>query len=160
MVKRVTREYVLCVFGGWFGLHKFYNKDFKKGFLYLFTLGIFGIGWIRDFITLYKGLPLRELTEAEIKYMEKRKEREELKVAKKQAEKDRIKDMKEQGIPYCPKCKSASVQYVERRKQFSLGRGIVGSAIAGGVGGAVGSMTSNKRKGFVKCLNCGNEWKK
>ena len=74
-------------------------------------------------------------------------------------EQARIKEMDAQGIPYCPKCKSASVQYVERRKQLSLGRAAVGGALTGGLGAAVGAVTSNKRKGVMKCLKCGNEWK-
>ena len=78
---------------------------------------------------------------------------------KKLEEKERIKQMDSDGIPYCPKCKSASVQYVERRKQLSLGRAAVGGALTGGLGAAVGAVTSNKRKGVMKCLKCGNEWK-
>jgi len=78
---------------------------------------------------------------------------------KKLEEKERIKQMDADGVPYCPKCKSASVQYVERRKQLSLGRAAVGGALTGGLGAAVGAVTSNKRKGVMKCLKCGNEWK-
>lgn len=74
------------------------------------------------------------------------------------AEKERVATLDAQGIPYCPKCKSQSVQYVERRKQLSVGRAVVGS-IAGPLGAAVGAVTSNKRKGVIKCLKCGNEWK-
>lgn len=159
MVKKVTLEYVLCAFGGLLGLHKFYNRDFKKGFLYLFTLGLFGIGWIRDLIVLYQGLPMRELTDAEIMFNERRSER-------KQANKEltRTQQLKKDKIPYCPKCKSTSLQYVERRKQLSIGRGVTGSVIGGIVGaplaGAVGAVTSKKYKGRIKCLNCGKSWKK
>ena len=78
---------------------------------------------------------------------------------KKLEQKERIKQMDADGTPYCPKCKSASVQYVERRKQLSLGRAAVGGALTGGLGAAVGAVTSNKRKGVMKCLKCGNEWK-
>lgn len=45
---------VLCIFGGWFGLHHFYNKQIGKGLLYLFTLGLFYVGWIMDIIKLAK----------------------------------------------------------------------------------------------------------
>lgn len=41
-------ELLLCIFGGYLGLHKFYKKDFKMGFIYLFTLGLFGFGWLID----------------------------------------------------------------------------------------------------------------
>ena len=46
-------RFYLCLFGGPVGLHKFYEKDYKKGFLYLFTLGLFMFGWIADCIKLY-----------------------------------------------------------------------------------------------------------
>ena len=67
--------------------------------------------------------------------------------------------MKKEGTAHCPKCKSTSIQYVERRKRLSVGRSIVGSAVAGPLGAAVGAVTSKKYKGFVKCLNCGHKWK-
>ena len=35
---------------GFFGIHKFMKKDFKMGLIYLFTFGIFGIGWIIDVV--------------------------------------------------------------------------------------------------------------
>lgn len=79
--------------------------------------------------------------------------------ALKQEEKERIERLKKEGIPFCPKCKSTSVQYVERRKRLSIGRGIVGATVAGPIGGAVGAVTSKKYKGYIKCLNCGHEWK-
>lgn len=47
-----NKEFYLCLFGGMFGLHKFYIGERRKGFLYLFTLGLFGIGWLHDTIRL------------------------------------------------------------------------------------------------------------
>lgn len=41
-------ELLLCIFGGYLGLHKFYKKDSKMGFIYLFTIGLFGFGWLAD----------------------------------------------------------------------------------------------------------------
>lgn len=49
--KKVTDgqlEFVITLFLGIFGGHKFMKKDFKMGFIYLFTAGLFGIGWIVD----------------------------------------------------------------------------------------------------------------
>ncbi len=43
---------LLCVFFGVFGAHKFYEGRVGMGFLYLFTLGFFGIGWLVDIIAL------------------------------------------------------------------------------------------------------------
>jgi hypothetical protein len=47
---------------------------------------------------------------------------------------------------------------VEHRKQLSIGRGLVGHFLIGVPGMIVGSMTSKKYKGKVKCLNCGKNF--
>ena len=41
-------DMLLCIFLGWTGAHRLYEGKLVTGFLYLFTLGIFGIGWIVD----------------------------------------------------------------------------------------------------------------
>ncbi|MDE6356046.1 MAG: TM2 domain-containing protein [Clostridia bacterium] len=41
-------SFALCLFGGYIGLHKFYEGKTGMGVLYLCTLGLFGIGWIID----------------------------------------------------------------------------------------------------------------
>ena len=74
----VRREYVtspksrltaafLCFCLGMFGAHYFYVGRIGMGFLYIFTLGLFGIGWLADLIRILsgrftdrEGLPLRE----------------------------------------------------------------------------------------------------
>lgn len=43
---------VLCLLLGWCGGHKFYEGKVGMGILYLFTLGLFGIGALIDFIVL------------------------------------------------------------------------------------------------------------
>ena len=43
---------LLCIFLGWLGAHKFYEEKAGIGVLYLFTVGLFGIGVIIDFIAL------------------------------------------------------------------------------------------------------------
>lgn len=43
---------LLCIFIGWLGGHKFYEEKFGMGILYLFTMGLFGIGIFIDFIVL------------------------------------------------------------------------------------------------------------
>ncbi len=67
--------------------------------------------------------------------------------------------MKKNKIPFCPKCKSQSLQYLERRKMLSASRAIAGAVVLGAPGAVVGAVTSSKRKGRMKCLNCGKEWK-
>lgn len=39
---------LLCVFGGYFGLHHFYVGKIGMGILYFCTVGLFGVGWIVD----------------------------------------------------------------------------------------------------------------
>ena len=44
--------FLLCVFLGYFGAHKFYEGKVGMGILYLFTAGLFTIGWLIDCIVL------------------------------------------------------------------------------------------------------------
>lgn len=73
----------------------------------------------------------------------------------KQAEEARVDQLKKDKIPFCPKCHSTSITYQD--KKLSIGRAVVGGAIAGGAGAVLGGLTS--KKGKIKCLNCGHEWK-
>lgn len=41
---------ICCIFGGWFGLHRYMRKQIGMGLLYTFTAGLFCIGWIADII--------------------------------------------------------------------------------------------------------------
>ena len=57
-------EILLAWFLGFLGVHKFYKKKKGMGFLYLFTLGLFCIGWLGDalyltlqYISQSKGTP-------------------------------------------------------------------------------------------------------
>lgn len=43
---------ILCIFLGWCGAHKFYEGKVGMGILYIFTGGLFGIGWIVDIISI------------------------------------------------------------------------------------------------------------
>lgn len=45
--------FLITLLGGWFGLHKFLSGKVGMGFVYLFTLGLFGFGWIYDCIIAY-----------------------------------------------------------------------------------------------------------
>lgn len=86
----------------------------------------------------------------------------------KTSERQRVKELKKEHVPYCPKCHSTSLHYIEKRKRLSLGRTIVGGTVGvvltGGLGAAAGAvlggLSSNKmKKGKVKCLKCGHTWK-
>lgn len=85
--------------------------------------------------------------------------KEQLKHEKEEQMNDQIRDYDAQGIPYCPKCKSTSLQFLDRSKKLSLGRAVVGTAIMPGAGTVIGALTSKKQVGVMKCLKCGNEWK-
>lgn len=51
-VKALKKELFICLFLGLFGVHKFYKGHFILGILYLTSLGLLGIGWIIDLITI------------------------------------------------------------------------------------------------------------
>ena len=53
--KSKTITLLLCVFFGFFGAHCFYTGKVGKGILYLFTVGIFCIGWIWDIVQILRG---------------------------------------------------------------------------------------------------------
>ena len=44
--------FLLCLFLGYIGAHKFYEGKVLMGLLYIFTMGLFGIGWFIDLIVL------------------------------------------------------------------------------------------------------------
>lgn len=44
--------FLLCLFLGFFGAHKFYEGKTGMGILYLFTGGLIGLGWLVDIIIL------------------------------------------------------------------------------------------------------------
>ena len=46
---------LLCIFLGVFGAHYFYVGKVGKGILFLFTGGLFGIGWIVDIFVILAG---------------------------------------------------------------------------------------------------------
>ena len=55
-MKSKTIAYLLCYFLGFLGAHKFYFNKKGIGIIYLFTFGIFGIGWVYDIFTLRRQL--------------------------------------------------------------------------------------------------------
>lgn len=57
IVKTEKCYIIATVFGGWFGLHKFMSGKKLQGLLYLFTFGLFLVGWIKDIIEEYRKWP-------------------------------------------------------------------------------------------------------
>lgn len=50
MLENARKDFYFCLFLGFLGVHKFRKGKKDFGFLYLFTLGILGLGWIIDTI--------------------------------------------------------------------------------------------------------------
>lgn len=44
----------VCLFTGYFGVHKFIEKKTGMGILYIFTFGLLGFGWIYDTVMYFK----------------------------------------------------------------------------------------------------------
>ena len=53
--KSRTTALLLCFFLGFFGAHMFYAGRYLEGVLYLFTLGLFGFGWLIDLAFILVG---------------------------------------------------------------------------------------------------------
>lgn len=47
---------IVTILLGWAGVHKFLQKKPVWGFIYLFTFGLFGIGWLVDIVLAIKNL--------------------------------------------------------------------------------------------------------
>ncbi|MDU5108881.1 MAG: TM2 domain-containing protein [Clostridium sp.] len=159
-------EFFLCLFLGYFGVHKFYEKKIGKGVLYFFTVGLFGFGWIYDCIVLFglafltneASLKKREeaLKEKEIIKQEqqliKQQEREITYNEYVQAREER-KNNKE---VCCPRCGSTSLS--ANKKGWSLGKGIAGAVLINPIGGVATGMIG-KNKIIITCLKCGKQFK-
>lgn len=53
MLKNKWIAFLLCLFFGAFGIHKFYEGRILLGILYIFTGGLCGIGIIIDLVVLF-----------------------------------------------------------------------------------------------------------
>lgn len=53
-LKAVNLALILCIFLGYLGAHRFYTRKWGSAILYLFTGGLFFVGWIRDICVLVK----------------------------------------------------------------------------------------------------------
>jgi TM2 domain-containing membrane protein YozV len=46
---------LLCIFGGFLGLHRFYVGRIGSGVLWFVTFGLFSVGWIYDLVMVATG---------------------------------------------------------------------------------------------------------
>jgi TM2 domain-containing membrane protein YozV len=53
--RRILPAFLLCWFLGWTGAHRFYVGKIGTGILMLFTVGVFGVLWLIDFIMIILG---------------------------------------------------------------------------------------------------------
>lgn len=53
--KSRTADLILSIFFGGLGVHRFYEGKVGTGLLWLFTVGLCGIGWIIDIIMIAAG---------------------------------------------------------------------------------------------------------
>lgn len=52
--QKALTDFVITAAGGWIGIHKFKQGKVGIGILYLFTFGLFYVGWIYDIIQSWK----------------------------------------------------------------------------------------------------------
>lgn len=170
---------LITYFLGWLGIHKFIRGKKTMGFVYLFTVGLFGMGWLVDIflsvINIFKPLDYFEEEEqhkikqqAELERIKLQKERlAEVERKEREIANKRIAEAEEKGLAHCPKCGSIQIQYYNDTTVIQgknrTGAGVVtGLAINPVVGAVVGTSRKNnkykKSEGCV-CLNCGTKWK-
>ena len=82
---------------------------------------------------------------------------QERQAAEQAAERARIEENKRNGIPMCPSCKSTAIQAKDGRT-FSLSQAMIGQALFGESGAAMGVNAGNRKKIEMVCLNCGRHW--
>ena len=51
--KSMLVAYLLWFFFGYLGLHRFYLGRWVTGLIWLFTVGLFGVGWLFDAVWTY-----------------------------------------------------------------------------------------------------------
>ncbi|MCQ2588364.1 MAG: TM2 domain-containing protein [Treponema sp.] len=56
--KSMKVDMTLCVFLGWVGAHRYYEKKYATAVIWTLTLGVFGIGYFVDYLSMLKGVRL------------------------------------------------------------------------------------------------------
>jgi len=63
-MKNKWTSFWLCLFFGWLGVHRFYERKTATGILYLCTFGLFCIGWFLDLWIILFVKPNKPITES------------------------------------------------------------------------------------------------
>ena len=99
---------VACILGGWFGLHKFMQKKIFSGILYLFTFGLFFVGWFKDIKSFTDTIQLQNQHNAYVleemeREAEEKKRRQEREAARKRVIQRKMEETnsKISAIPSC-----------------------------------------------------------
>lgn len=143
---------LICLLTGIIGGHYFAIGRNKKGFLYLFTGGILGLGWLYDIIRIIFSDDFVKLIEQEEQIKEQMKQ---MKEQIKAEQKEKITKYKKEGIPYCPRCHSTHL--TAQRKGFGLIKAVIGLILIAPYGLLAGFIGSRKIE--LICLNCGHRFK-
>lgn len=166
MKKEYVLRLILCYTLGIFGGHKFREKNYGMGIIYLFTGGLFMAGWVYDTIkfTYYvicksdsqlieiENKRIQRVADNKEKWSEIQKEQNEVR-KQKYIEKNASKANE---VIHCPKCRGTQIS--AHKKGFGLGKAVVGTVTFGLLAGAGFGMVG-KNKIYLSCMHCGNQWK-
>lgn len=148
--------FLICLITGVFGGHYFVIGNYKKGFLYLFTAGLMGLGWVYDLIRIAASDNFATTVEKkEELHRQKVYEQKTAIIEHEKAEAEKIQSYRNEGVPYCPKCHSTSL--TANKKGFGVGKAATGAFLAGPYGVLAGGLGSGKIT--ITCLNCGHKFK-
>jgi len=148
--------FFICVSTGYLGVHRFVEGKVKTGLIWLFTCGVYGFGWVHDiFYTFRKAYRTpQQCLDRHAKSNAKKVKRKAQKYAIQEKIKDRInriKQMDEEGVPYCPKCKSPHLS--ANKQGFGVGKALCGVLVFNAIGLLAGGIRKNRIR--VTCLKCG-----
>lgn len=146
---------ILCFFGGLIGLHYFYVGDIRRGVLYLFTGGMFGVGWVIDIFKILRGkfetpedVRIEKIENSKWKLLEHNfyisEEYQRLRINKREIDFSSIIDVDliEEGTSIS-KTTGENITKGKSQKHIAPVKGLIGFGIAGPVGAIIGG-TSGK----------------
>lgn len=61
------KDFAITLCLGWLGVHRFMQKKYGTGILWLCTFGLFGIGWIADIIVAFTKISANSQNRTEVR---------------------------------------------------------------------------------------------